>query len=140
MHGTTGSGGGFFNPPTGPNAPGSLATFAAPLFGAAGPLSAATHYIVLPDAVGHGLSSKPSDGERMRFPKYTYDDMCTSTYRLLTEHLGVDHLKLAMGTSMGGMLSWVWGCTKPLLPMLPSLPTTWLNVPLVVSSGIDRLR
>jgi len=80
----------------------------------------------LPDAIGHGKSSRPSDGLHMKFPKYTYDDMVIASYRLLTEHLGVKHLRLCMGTSMGGMLTWVWGYTYPdfmdaLMP-LASLP------------------
>ncbi|HEX9280769.1 MAG TPA: alpha/beta fold hydrolase, partial [Gemmatimonadales bacterium] len=79
-----------------------------------------------PDGIGHGRSSKPSDGLHARFPHYTYDDMVRAQYRLLTEHLGVNHLRLVMGTSMGGMQTWVWGETYPdfmdaLMP-LASLP------------------
>jgi len=68
---------------------------------------------VLPDAIGHGGSSKPSDGLRMRFPRYDYDDMVRAQHLLVTRHLGVEHLKLVMGTSMGGMHTWVWGETFP---------------------------
>jgi len=115
MHGTTGSGDGFLSE-----------HFAGVLFGEGQLLDASRYYIILPDAIGHGLSSKPSDGLRARFPKYTYDDMVRAQYRLLTEHLDVDHLRLVTGTSMGGMMSWVWGYTYPqfmdaLLP-LASLP------------------
>jgi homoserine O-acetyltransferase len=70
-------------------------------------------YIILPDGIGHGRSSKPSDSLRMRFPRYDYDDMVLAQYRLLTEHLDVRHLRLVMGTSMGGMHTWVWGETYP---------------------------
>ncbi|HEX9106932.1 MAG TPA: alpha/beta fold hydrolase, partial [Longimicrobiales bacterium] len=102
MHGTTGSGRGFLSP-----------TFAGRLFGAGQLLDATRYFIVLPDGIGHGRSSKPSDGLHMRFPKYTYDDMVEAQFRLLTEHLGVNHLRLVMGTSMGGMHTWVWGYTHP---------------------------
>ncbi len=102
MHGTTGSGRGFLSP-----------TFAGRLFGPGQLLDARRYFIVLPDAIGHGRSSKPSDGLHMRFPKYTYDDMVRADHQLLTEHLGVNHLRLVMGTSMGGMHTWVWGYTYP---------------------------
>jgi len=115
LHGTTGSGRQFLNP---------LFT---ELYGAGEALDTATHYLIFPDGIGHGGSSKPSDGLRARFPHYTYDDMVAAHYRLLTEHLGVNHLLLVMGTSMGGMHTWVWGETYPdfmdgLVP-LASLPT-----------------
>jgi homoserine O-acetyltransferase len=115
MHGTTGSGDGFLRD-----------NFAGVLFGKGQLLDADHYYLILPDAIGHGRSSKPSDGLRAGFPKYTYDDMVRAQYRLLTEHLHVDHLRLVTGTSMGGMMSWVWGYTYPdfmdaLMP-LASLP------------------
>jgi homoserine O-acetyltransferase len=69
--------------------------------------------VILPDGVGHGRSSKPSDGLRARFPRYRYRDMIEAQYRLLTEALGVDHLRLVMGTSMGGMHTWLWGEMHP---------------------------
>lgn len=102
MHGTTGSGSGFLNP-----------TFAGHLFGAGQLLDATKYYIILPDGIGHGKSSRPSEGMHMRFPKYTYDDMVRAQYRLVTEGLGVNHLRLVMGTSMGAMHTWVWGYTYP---------------------------
>jgi homoserine O-acetyltransferase len=102
LHGTGGSGAGFLSE-----------NFAGRLFGAGQPLDAARHFIVLPDGIGHGRSSKPSDGLRMRFPRYNYDDMLRAQHRLLREGLGVDHLFLVMGTSMGGMHTWVWGETYP---------------------------
>jgi homoserine O-acetyltransferase len=102
MHGTTGSGHGFLSE-----------TFAGKLFGPGQLLDAATHYIILPDGIGHGKSSKPSDGLRMHFPKYTYDDMVRAQYLLVTEGLGVNHLRLVMGTSMGAMHTWVWGEMYP---------------------------
>jgi pimeloyl-ACP methyl ester carboxylesterase len=83
--------------------------FAGVLFGPGALLDTTRYYIILPDGIGHGRSSKPSDGLRMRFPRYDYDDMVIADHRLLTEHLGVSHLRLVMGTSMGGMHSWVWG-------------------------------
>ncbi|HEY3401019.1 MAG TPA: alpha/beta fold hydrolase [Geothrix sp.] len=115
-HGTTGSGAQF----TGP-------AFAGQLFGPGQPLDAATHFIVLPDGIGHGKSSKPSDGLHARFPRYGYLDMVEAQRRLLTEALGVTHLRLVMGTSMGGMHTWLWGQLHPdmmdaLMP-LASLPT-----------------
>jgi len=115
-HGTTGSGAQFLAP-----------TFATELFGAGQPLDAAKYFIVLPDSIGHGKSSKPSDGLRAKFPPYGYRDMVEAQYRLLTEGLGVNHARLVMGTSMGGMHTWLWGELHPdfmdaLLP-LASLPT-----------------
>ena len=115
MHGTTGRGGGFLSE-----------RFAGQLFGPGQLLDASEYYIILPDAIGHGKSSRPSHGLKMNFPKYTYDDMVRAQYLLLTEHLGVNHLRLVMGTSMGGMMTWVWGYTYPdfmdaLMP-LASLP------------------
>ncbi len=102
MHGTTGTGRGFL-----------AETFAGQLFGPGELLDATTHYIILPDAIGHGKSSKPSDGTHMRFPKYTYDDMVRAEYLLITKGLGVNHLRLVMGTSMGAMHTWVWGEMYP---------------------------
>lgn len=102
MHGTTGSGNGFFND-----------RFSGNLFGPGQLLDATKYFIIFPDAIGHGKSSKPSDGLRMKFPKYTYNDMVRAQYLLLTEHLKVNHLRLVMGTSMGGMHTWVWGEMYP---------------------------
>lgn len=96
LHGTTGSGTGLVGPMSPLFAPGEL-------------LDTTVHFIVFPDNIGHGRSSKPSDGLRMRFPKYTYDDMVDAQHRLLTEALDVRHLRLIMGTSMGCMHAWVWG-------------------------------
>jgi homoserine O-acetyltransferase len=116
MHGTGGTGGQF----TGAN-------FAGELFGAGQPLDAATHYLILPDDIGHGESSKPSNGLRAKFPRYGYVDMVEAEYRLVTQGLGVNHLRLVMGTSMGGMHTWMWASRYPtfmdaLMP-LASLPT-----------------
>lgn len=115
LHGTGGSSAQFLGP-----------TFAGVLFGPGQPLDASRYYIVIPDGIGHGGSGKPSDGLKAKFPRYTYDDMVRAQYRLLTESLGVTHLRLVVGTSMGGMHTWVWGETHPdfmdaLLP-LASLP------------------
>jgi len=115
MHGTTGSGAQFTNP-----------VFAGELFGPGQPLDTTRFYVVLPDGIGHGKSSKPSDGLHARFPHYRYTDMVEAQYRLLTQSLKVDHLRLVMGTSMGGMHTWVWGERYPdfmdaLMP-LASLP------------------
>lgn len=98
LHGTTGTGAQFLTD-----------HFAGVLFGPGQLLDAATHYIILPDGIGHGGSSKPSDGLRARFPRYTYVDMIEAQHRLLTEGLHVDHLLLVLGTSMGGMHTWLWG-------------------------------
>jgi homoserine O-acetyltransferase len=102
LHGTTGNGRGFLSP-----------TFAGELFGPGQLLDSATHFIILPDGIGTGASSKPSDGLRARFPHYGYADMVTAQYRLLTEELGVNHLLLVLGTSMGGMQSWMWAERYP---------------------------
>lgn len=115
LHGTTGSGSGFLRE-----------QFAGALFGPGQLLDANRYYIILPDGIGHGQSSKPSDSLRAGFPEYTYDDMVLAHYRMVVEGLGVNHLRLVMGTSMGGMQSWVWGYQYPdfmdaLMP-LASLP------------------
>src|SRR5215213_654654 len=102
LHGTAGSGTGMLTP-----------AFAGELFGPGQPLDASKYFIILPDAIGTGKSSKPSDGLRMRFPRYNYDDMVAAQYRLVTEGLGIRHLRLVLGNSMGGMHSWVWGVTYP---------------------------
>lgn len=101
--------------------------FAGELFGPGQPLDAAIHYVILPDAIGAGTSSKPSDGLRARFPRYNYADMVAANHRLLTEGLGLSHVRLVLGNSMGGMLAWLWGTTHPgymdaLVPMA-SQPT-----------------
>src|SRR5438876_6761771 len=116
LHGTGGSGRQFLS-----------SQFGGVLFGSGQLLDAAKYFIILPDGIGHGQSSKPSDGLRARFPHYNYNDMVTAHYRLLTDRLGVNHLRLVMGTSMGGMHTWVWGERYPtfmdaLMP-LASLPT-----------------
>src|SRR5881409_3269705 len=116
MHGTTGSGAQFIRP-----------EFAGELFGKDQPLDAIKFFIVLPDGIGHGKSSKPSDGMHAKFPHYGYLDMVEAQYRLLTEGLGVNHARLVMGTSMGGMHTSLWGELHPdfmdtLMP-LASLPT-----------------
>ena len=88
-------------------------TFAGELFGPGQPLDAAKYFLIVPDAVGAGGSSKPSNGLRMAFPKFTCEDQVRAQYRLLTEHLGVKHLKLIIGQSMGGMHAWMWGEMYP---------------------------
>jgi homoserine O-acetyltransferase/O-succinyltransferase len=102
LHGTGGTGGGFLG-----------AGFAGELFGPGKLLDTARYYVILPDNIGHGASSKPSDGMRMRFPKYGYTDMVQLQHALLTKGLGVNHLRLVMGTSMGCMHAWVWGYSYP---------------------------
>jgi homoserine O-acetyltransferase/O-succinyltransferase len=79
------------------------------LFGPGQLLDATRWFLILPDGIGHGGSSKPSDGLKARFPRYTYDDMVEAQHLLLTEHLGVAHLRMVLGTSMGGMHTWLWG-------------------------------
>ena len=115
LHGTGGSGEQFVRP-----------TFAGELFGAGQPLDATRYYLVLADDIGHGKSSKPSDGLHAHFPHYGYGDMVQAEYLLLTQGLKVNHARLVMGTSMGGMHTWMWGEEHPdfmdaLMP-LASLP------------------
>jgi len=116
LHGSSGSG------------PSMLtAAFAGELFGPGQPLDAKKYFIILPDALGAGKSSKPSDGLRMKFPKYNSEDIVEAQYRLLTEGLGIRHLRLIQGSSAGGMLTWIWGEKYPdfmdaLVPMA-SQPT-----------------
>jgi homoserine O-acetyltransferase len=83
------------------------------IFGAGQPLDSAKYFIIIPDSIGHGQSSKPSDGMHAHFPKYEYDDMIEAQYRLVTEGLHVDHLKLVSGVSMGGMHTWLWAEQHP---------------------------
>lgn len=116
MHGTGGTSGQFVG-----------RGFAGELFGPGQPLDVTKHFIILPDDIGHGRSIKPSHGLRAKFPRYGYVDMVEAQYRLVTEGLGVNHLRLVMGTSMGGMHTWMWGERYPdfmdaLMP-LASLPT-----------------
>ena len=87
--------------------------FAGELFGAGQPLDASKYYIIIPDGIGHGKSSKPSDGMKTAFPKYNYDDMVDAQYRLVKEGLGIKHLRLVIGNSMGGMHTWIWGVKYP---------------------------
>jgi homoserine O-acetyltransferase len=132
LHGTTGSGDGMLNP-----------AFAGELFGPGQPLDASRYYIILPDAIGTGKSSKPSDGLRAAFPRYNYDDMVDAQYRLVREHLGVRHLRLVLGNSMGGMQTWIWAQKYPdamdvAVPMA-SLPTpmsgrNWMMRRLIIDS------
>jgi homoserine O-acetyltransferase/O-succinyltransferase len=102
LHGTGGSAASMLTP-----------AFAGELFGPGQPLDASKYFIVIPDSVGHGQSSKPSDGLKTTFPKYDYNDMVDAQYRLLKEGLGVTHLRLVIGNSMGGMHSWVWAVRYP---------------------------
>ena len=116
LHGTTGSGKGMLS-----------SAFGGELFGPGQPLDASKHFIVLPDAIGTGQSSKPSDGLRARFPRYNYVDMVRAQHLLLTEGLKLKHVRLIQGNSMGGMHAWLWGTMFPdymdvLVPMA-SMPT-----------------
>ena len=132
LHGTTGSGRGMLTP-----------GFAGELFGPGQPLDATKHFVILPDAIGTGKSSKPSDGMRATFPRYNYDDMVLAQYRLVTEGLGLRRLRLVLGNSMGGMQTWMWGVKYPdfmdaLVPMA-SMPTAmsgrnWMTRRLIIDS------
>ena len=102
LHGTGGSGASML-----------VAPFAGELFGKDQPLDATKYYIIIPDSIGHGKSSKPSDGLKTGFPAYDYADMVDAQHRLLTEGLGIKHLRLVIGNSMGGMHSWVWATRYP---------------------------
>lgn len=132
LHGTGQSGTIMLSPP-----------FAGELFGPGQPLDASRYYVILPDAIGHGRSSKPSDGLRAAFPKYDYDDLVEADHRLLTEHLGIRHLRLLLGNSMGGMETWIYAEKHPdfmdvAVPMA-SLPSAmsgrnWMLRRLIVDS------
>jgi homoserine O-acetyltransferase/O-succinyltransferase len=116
LHGTTGSTASMLTP-----------AFAGELYGPGQALDASRYYIIIPDAIGTGKSTKPSDGLRTNFPQYNYDDMVEAQYRLVKEGLGIKHLRLVMGNSMGGMQTWMWGVKYPgemdaLVPMA-SQPT-----------------
>lgn len=102
LHGTSGTGSNWLLP-----------SLAEELFGSRQPLDAARYYIVMPDGIGRGGSSKPSDGLRAKFPHYRYRDIVASQHRLLTEHLGIGHVRLVLGSSMGGMHCWMWGGMYP---------------------------
>jgi homoserine O-acetyltransferase len=115
LHGTTGSGKSMLGE-----------GFAGAMYGPGQPLDASKYYLIMPDGIGTGASTKPSDGMRAGFPEYNYDDMVDAQHRLVKEGLGIDHLRLVMGNSMGGMHVWVWGVRYPdfadaLIPMA-SLP------------------
>jgi homoserine O-acetyltransferase/O-succinyltransferase len=102
LHGTGGAGNRMLTP-----------AFADALFGPGKPLDATRYFVILPDAIGTGASSKPSDGMRAAFPKYNYDDMVNAQYRLVREHLGISHVRMVMGNSMGGMQTWIWAQKYP---------------------------
>ena len=102
LHGTAGSGASMLTP-----------AFAGELFGPGQPLDATQYFVILPDAIGAGKSAKPSDGLRAKFPRYNYDDMVLAQYRLVTEALGIRHLRLVIGNSMGGMHTWLLGERYP---------------------------
>jgi homoserine O-acetyltransferase len=132
LHGTAGSSASMLTP-----------AFAGELFGAGQALDAGKYFIILPDALGAGKSAKPSDGLRTKFPNYNYDDMVDAQYRLVAEGLGIKHLRLVLGNSMGGMHTWIWGVKHPkfmdaLVPMA-SQPTemssrNWMMRRLIVDS------
>ena len=132
LHGTAGSSAGMLTP-----------DFAGALFGSGQPLDATKYFIILPDAIGHGKSSKPSDGLKTKFPKYNYDDMVSGQYKLVTEGLGVKHARLVIGNSMGGMHTWIWGVTYPefmdaLAPMAsqptPMASRNWMMRRLIIDT------
>jgi homoserine O-acetyltransferase/O-succinyltransferase len=132
LHGTTMSGTAMLAP-----------IFAGELFGPGQALDASKYYIVLPDAIGHGKTAKPSDGLRTKFPDYNYDDMVSAQYRLVTEGLGVRHLRMVLGFSMGGMEAWMWGEKYPdfmdtLVPMAsqpsPMSGRNWILRRLIIDS------
>jgi homoserine O-acetyltransferase len=132
LHGTTGSATSMLTP-----------AFAGELFGAGQPLDATKYYIIIPDSIGHGKSSKPSDGLRAKFPRYNYADMVDAQYRLVKEGLGINRVRLVIGNSMGGMHTWLWGVKYPdfmdaLAPMA-SQPTAmasrnWMMRRLIIDS------
>ncbi|WP_408593503.1 alpha/beta fold hydrolase [Limnohabitans sp.] len=132
LHGTTSAGGSFLTP-----------ELAGELFGPGQALDAQKYFIILPDALGAGRSSKPSDGLRTQFPRFNYDDMVAAHHRLLTEGLGLQHVRMVLGNSMGGMHAWVWGVTHPdfmdvLVPMAstpnPMSGRNWMMRRFIVES------
>jgi homoserine O-acetyltransferase len=126
LHGTNGRGTGFLTD-----------SFAGELFGSGQPLDAGRWFIIVPDGIGHGKSSKPSDGLRAKFPRYGYADMVEAQYRLVTEGLGVDHLRLIVGTSMGGMHAWMWAEKYPQF-MDTALPLACLPVQIAGRNRMER--
>ena len=132
LHGTTGTAASLLTP-----------SFAGELFGPGQPLDATRYYVIIPDSIGHGRSSKPSDGLRAKFPRYNYADMVDAQHRLLTEGLGLSHIRLVIGNSMGGMHTWLWGGRYPgfmdaLVPMAAQ-PTAmssrnWMMRRLIIDS------
>jgi len=126
MHGTGGSGHQFLRP-----------VFAGVLFGPGQLLDSSKHFIILPDDIGHGKSSKPSDGMRGKFPHYDYADMVKGEYDLVTEGLHVNHLRLVTGTSMGCMHTWLWGETYPKF-MDALMPLACLPIQIAGRNRIDR--
>jgi len=132
LHGTAGTAAGLLSP-----------SFGGELFGPGQPLDATKYFIVIPDALGMGGSSKPSDGLRAGFPRYNYDDMVLAQYRLLTEGLQRSHVRMVLGNSMGGMHAWLWGIRYPdymdvLVPMA-SMPSAmsgrnWMMRRLIIDS------
>ncbi len=132
LHGTTGSAASMLTP-----------AFAGELFGAGQPLDAAKYFIIIPDSIGHGKSSKPSDSLKAKFPRYNYADMVDAQYRLVKEGLGINHLRLVIGNSMGGMHTWLWGTKYPdfmdVLAPMASQPTAmasrnWMLRRLIIDS------
>lgn len=132
LHGTAGNAGTMLNP-----------NFAGELFGEGQPLDAKKYFVIIPDALGTGKSTKPSDGMKAKFPRYNYDDMVDAQHRLVTEGLGIKRLRLVLGNSMGGMHAWVWGTRYPdmmdaIVPMA-SQPTemsgrNWMMRRLIIDS------
>src|SRR6201996_883523 len=113
------------------------ASFGGELFGAGQPLDASKYYIIIPDAVGHGKSSKPSDGMKTAFPKYDYDDMVEAQHRLVTEGLRIKHLRLVTGNSMGGMQTWLWAEKYPAM-MDAAVPMASQPTPMASRNWILR--
>ena len=126
LHGTGGSGGVFLTE-----------QFAGSLFGPGQPLDAQRYYLILPDSIGAGKSSKPSDGLRGRFPHYTYEDMVRAQYQLVIDKLGVNHLRLTLGTSMGCMHAWMWAENYPYF-MDALLPMACLPAPIAGRNRLQR--
>ncbi|WP_159994495.1 alpha/beta fold hydrolase [Roseomonas sp. 18066] len=132
LHGTAGSAQSMLTP-----------AFAGALFGPGQPLDAQKYFIIIPDALGAGESAKPSDGMRAGFPAYDYDDMVAAQHRLVTEGLGLRHLRLVLGNSMGGMHAWLWGIAHPemmdgLVPMasqpIPMSGRNWMMRRMIIDA------
>jgi homoserine O-acetyltransferase len=117
------------------------ANFAGKLFGRGQPLDATKYFIILPEGIGIGKSAKPSDGLHAHFPQYDYDDMVSAQYRMVTEGLGIHHLRLVLGYSLGGMQTWLWGEKYPdMMDALVPMASQPIEMSAQAGSGMEPWR